>query len=178
MLNAPDTATLKGLRGKAILAVMLGCGLRREEVVLLTVEHLQQREGRWVILDLTGKHNQTRTVPMAAWIKALIDTWTAAASIRSGVLFRRILKGGHLQTGGMTSQAVWDVVQAYAPVENLDPMTCAERSPSWQIKRVRPLGQIQKTLGHASIQTTERYIGADQNLQNAPSDSIKLDITK
>ena len=49
MLNAPDVTTIKGKRDKAILAVMLGCGLRRDEVVTLIVEHLQQREGRWVI---------------------------------------------------------------------------------------------------------------------------------
>ena len=39
MINAPDTATLKGLRDRAILAVMIGCGLRREEMSTLTVEH-------------------------------------------------------------------------------------------------------------------------------------------
>ncbi len=54
LLNAPDSASLRGLRDRALLAVMLGAALRREEVANLTVEHLQQREARWVIVDLQG----------------------------------------------------------------------------------------------------------------------------
>ena len=59
LLNAPDTATLCGLR--AILAVLLGCGLRRSEVAALTFAHVQQRDGRWCIVDLVGKHGRVRT---------------------------------------------------------------------------------------------------------------------
>ena len=174
MLNAPDVTTIKGKQDKAILAVILGCGLRRDEVVTLTVEHLQQREGLWVILDLTGKHNRTRTVPMAAWVKSIIDQWLVGAEVGSGVLFRRIRRGGSLQAGGMTSQCVWDVVQLYAPVENFAPHDLRRTFAKLTDKAGAPLVQIQKTLGHASIQTTERYIGAGQDLQNAPSDYIKL----
>src|SRR5207248_1352564 len=49
LVNSPDAATLKGKRDRALLAVMIGCGLRREESALLTLEHIQQREARWVI---------------------------------------------------------------------------------------------------------------------------------
>ena len=47
----------QGLQDRALLAVLLGCGLRRESAPL-TAEHLQQREGRWVIVDLVGKRNK------------------------------------------------------------------------------------------------------------------------
>ena len=50
LLNAPDATTTKGLRDRAILAVLLGCGLRRSEVAALTVPHVQQRDGRWCIV--------------------------------------------------------------------------------------------------------------------------------
>jgi site-specific recombinase XerD len=46
LLSAPDITTLRGLRDRAILAVLLGCGLRRSEVAALTFGHLQQRDGR------------------------------------------------------------------------------------------------------------------------------------
>lgn len=64
LLNAPDITTTKGLRDRAIIAVLLGCGLRRSEVAALTLKHIQQRDGRWCIVDLVGKHGRVRTVPM------------------------------------------------------------------------------------------------------------------
>src|SRR5579864_8872204 len=67
LLSAPDITTLKGLRDRAILAVLLGCGLRRSEVAALTFTHLQQRDGRWCIVDLKGKHGRIRTAPMPTW---------------------------------------------------------------------------------------------------------------
>jgi site-specific recombinase XerD len=76
LLNAPDVTTVKGLRDRAILAVLLGCGLRRSEVAALTFAHLQQRDGRWCIVDLVGKHGRVRTAPMPTWVKVAIDAWT------------------------------------------------------------------------------------------------------
>jgi site-specific recombinase XerD len=84
LLNAPDATTKKGLRDRAILAVLLGCGLRRSEVAALTMSHVQQRDGRWCIVDLVGKHGRVRTVPMPAWVKVAIDAWTSAAGIADG----------------------------------------------------------------------------------------------
>lgn len=174
VLAKPDTATLKGLRDRAILGLMFGAGLRREELVRLEVSHLQQREGRWVIVDLTGKHGRTRSIPIASWIKALIDQWLTEAEIKDGVLFPRILKGGHVQHGSqMTDQAIWNVIKEYA---DISPHDARRTFSKLAHKAGAPIEQIQQTLGHASIQTTERYLGVDQDFQNAPSDYIKLNL--
>ncbi|MGO9614893.1 MAG: tyrosine-type recombinase/integrase [Bryobacteraceae bacterium] len=82
--------TTKGLRDRAILAVRLGCGLRRSEVAALTMGHIQQRDGRWCIVDLVGKHGRVRTIPMPTWVKVAIDSWTAAASVCDGPVFRSV----------------------------------------------------------------------------------------
>jgi site-specific recombinase XerD len=55
LICVPNSTTLKGKRDRALLAVLVGCGLRRREVATLTLEHIQLRDARWVIVDLVGK---------------------------------------------------------------------------------------------------------------------------
>jgi site-specific recombinase XerC len=94
LLSAPDITTLRGSRDRAILAVLLGCGLRRSEVSALTFSHLQQRDGRWCIVDLVGKHGRVRTAPMPAWVKVAVDAWTLAANVAEGYVFRPVNRAG------------------------------------------------------------------------------------
>src|SRR5216684_713704 len=90
LLNAPDITTMKGLRDRAIIAVLLGCGLRRSEVAALTMKHIQQRDGRWCIVDLVGKHGRVRTIPMPNWVKVAVDSWTSAAGVSEGYVLRPV----------------------------------------------------------------------------------------
>ncbi len=94
LLNAPDITTTKGLRNRAIIAVLLGCGLRRSEVAALTLKHIQQRDGRWCIVDLVGKHGRVRTIPMPVWVKIAIDAWAGPAGVVDGFVFRSVIRGG------------------------------------------------------------------------------------
>ena len=59
MLDCADVQTLRGKRSRAILALGLGCGLRRSELAHLTVEQLQRREEHWAVVDLIGKQRLT-----------------------------------------------------------------------------------------------------------------------
>lgn len=113
LLDAPDIRTLKGVRDQAILAVLLGCGLRRAEAAALTFGHVQQWDGRWVVVDLVGKGQRVRSVPIPSWTKAAIDAWATAAAVSSGHVFRSLRKGGRLDGSSMTDQAIADVVAAY-----------------------------------------------------------------
>lgn len=178
LLGLPDVETVKGLRDRAILAVLLGCGLRREECAALMVGHIQQREGRWVIVDLVGKRSKTRSVPMPAWAKAAIDSYCQAAGVTDGPLFRSARRGDHIQDGGMTAQAVFDVVRAYAQQIGVDvrPHDLRRTFAKLAHKGNAPIEQIQLSLGHSSVQTTERYIGVQQDLSSAPCDALGLRI--
>jgi len=177
LLNTPDTDTLKGLRDRAILAVLVGCGLRRSEAAALTFDHVQQREGRWVVVDLVGKGNRTRTVPMPSWAKAAIDEWTEAADFTEGRIFRSVHKGGYVNGDRMTAQAVADVVRKYAQVCGFGSLAAHDLRRSFAKlahKGGAGLDQIQLSLGHASIRTTERYLGVEQDLVSAPCDVLGL----
>lgn len=172
LLNAPDANTLKGKRDRAMLAIMLGGGLRRSEVANLTYEHIQMRDARWVIVDLIGKHNRVRTVPIPSWAKLAVDEWTIAAGLSTGPVFRAVNKGGRVAGNGMTPQAVYNAVVTYA--EGLGAHDLRRTFAKLAHKGGAPLEQIQLTLGHASIKTTEIYLGVQQDLTHAPCDVLGL----
>jgi integrase len=92
LLAVPDRSTLKGKRDYVILALLVGCALRRNELAELEVATIQQREGRWVLADLEGKGRRIRTVAIPIWVKQGIDAWMAAAGIDKGRLLRSISK--------------------------------------------------------------------------------------
>src|SRR6202795_704188 len=108
--QAPDRERLKGKRDRALLALLLACGLRRHEVAELTFGQLQQREGHWAIVDLSGKAGHVRTIPVPDWVYGLVDGWTKAAGIETGRLFRRVSSAGRAWGEGVTEKAVWHVV--------------------------------------------------------------------
>jgi integrase len=114
LLNTPDITTLKGLRDRAIIAVLLGCGLRRSEVAALTMGHVQQRDGRWVILDLVSKHKRVRTVPMPTWTKVAIDAWATRAGVTDGYVFRPVHRGDELRGDRLSEKVVWQLLRPYA----------------------------------------------------------------
>jgi site-specific recombinase XerD len=177
LLNAPDGNTNKGLRDRAILATLLGCGLRRSEVAALTFTHLQQRDGRWCIVDLVGKHQRVRTVPMPTWVRVAINAWTTVAEITDGSIFRRVDRADQIQEPVLSEKAVWQLLKAYAEdagVSGIAPHDCRRTCAKLCRAAGGELEQIQMLLGHASVQTTERYLGTKQDLIHAPNDGIKL----
>ena len=180
LLAVPDRSTLKGKRDYVILALLVGCALRRTELAELEVETIQQREGRWVLADLEGKGRRIRTVAVPIWVKNGIDAWTSAAGVKDGRLLRPILKGGKFRKvkgESLSDWAVWSVVEQSAKQIGIERFgahdlrrTCAKLCR----KNGGDLEQIKFLLGHASIQTTERYLGSEQELTIAVNDNLGL----
>ena len=180
LLNAPDPKTLSGKRDRALLGVLIGCGLRRSEACALTMEHIQQREGRWVIVDLVGKGQRVRSVAMPNWCKSTVDRWTHAAFISSGQVFRPLNKAGRITGSRFEGEkAIWRCVQKHAVaigIPELAPHDLRRTYSKLAYAGRAALDQIQLSLGHASIQTTERYLGTQQDLSDAPCDHLGLRI--
>ncbi len=177
LLAVPDRSILKGKRDYAILAVLVGCGLRRAELASLDVEVLQMRESRWVLADLRGKGGRVRTVAVPVWVKHGINAWMTAAGIEEGKLFRSVRKGGKKVGEALSDWAVWSVVEQAAGEIGIERFgahdlrrTCAKLCR----KAGGDLEQIKFLLGHSSIQTTERYLGSEQDIAVAVNDAIGL----
>jgi integrase len=172
---------LRGKRDAALIGLLLGCGLRRSEAVALRLDHIQLREGHWVIADLFGKGGRLRTVPVPDWCKALIDSWLRSSGVTEGLVFRRIWKNRTELSRGVSTDVVWTLVKHYAKrigVDHLAPhdlrRTCARLCHG----AGGELEQIQFLLGHASVQTTERYIGCRQKFKEAVNDRFQISLAK
>jgi len=179
-LGAPDIRTLKGRRDRALLAVLIGCGLRRAEAASLSFEHIQQRDARWVLVDLIGKRDKIRSVPMPNWTKAAIDAWGGAIGIENGLVFRAVNKGDRVVGDGITPQAIRNIVADYAEMlehKGVAPHDLRRTFAKLAYKGGAALDQIQLSLGHESIQTTEDYLGVKQDLTDAPCDHLGLRLT-
>jgi len=174
----PDAKTLKGKRDRAILSLLLACGLRRGEVAALELEDIQRREDHWAIVDLRGKGGHVRRVPVPDWVTRTIGEWVTAAGISSGKLFRCVCRAGRTWGDFMTDRVVWHVVKDYAAKLGLPQLAPHDlRRSCARLCHVAggELEQIQFLLGHVSVQTTEKYLGCKQRIQNAVNDRIGIE---
>jgi site-specific recombinase XerD len=178
LMEKPDRTTAKGKRDRAMLALLLGCGLRRNELVNVMFEHIEERDARWVIANISGKGGRTRTIPMPSWAKKAVNLWGAVANLTSGRIFRAVNKADQVIGNGITSQAVFNTVRGYGIDLRLPiaPHDLRRTFAKLAHKGHAPLEQIQLSLGHASILTTERYLGIRQNLVDAPCDRLGLHV--
>jgi integrase len=114
-------------------------------------------------------------VPVPAWAKRVVDEWTDAASINTGALFRRVGRLGKIWGANLTPKAIWHVVKAAAKrgnIKNLAPHDLRRTCARLCHLAGGELEQIQLLLGHASVQTTEHYLGCKQKLRHAVNDNL------
>jgi site-specific recombinase XerD len=178
LLDATTSDALRSKRNRAMLSLLIGCGLRRAELLGLAMSSIQLREEHWVIADLVGKGGHIRTVPIPLWVKKTVDSWTESARITTGRVFRAINKAGRIWEEGMTPKVLWEVVKdaaVRAGIEKLAPHDLRRTCARLCHLAGGELDQIQFLLGHVSIQTTERYLGCKQKLRIAVNDNIGLE---
>ena len=115
-------------------------------------------------------------MPLPPWAHRSINAWTAAAGISDGALFRSLTRHGYLTTRRLSSQAVFTIVGGYAAQLGLTvrPHDLRRSFAKFAYLGQAPLEQIQFSLGHASVVTTEIYLGVKQDLQDAPCDHLGL----
>jgi len=186
LLESIPTETLRGKRNAVILRALLQCALRREELARMCYEHIQRRDGRWVFVDLLGKGDKYRSVAIPDSLKKAIDIWSEASGLTSGPILARISKSDKVISQGFSGDAVWEVVRmAWGEMllANSEEKTLSHnqiaphdlRRTCARLCRKKGAGleQIQAMLGHASIQTTQIYLGAD-DFAVAPNDDLGL----
>jgi site-specific recombinase XerD len=106
-----------------------------------------------------------------------MDAWTGPASVVDGFVFRPVIRGDQVRGDVLSEKVVWQMLRPYAKaadVAGIAPHDCRRTAAKSCRAAGGELEQIQLLLGHASVQTTERYLGTRQDLVHAPNDANRL----
>src|SRR6266566_6719503 len=116
---------------------------------------------------------------MPTWVMKAVDAWTSAAGVISGQVFRAVDRSDGVRALALSEKVVWQLLQQYATAIGAPGIAPHDLRRTFA-KMCRAAGgeleQIQLLLGHASVQTTERYLGTKQDLVHAPNDGIRLKV--
>lgn len=166
-----DVSTVKGMRDRVVLGLLLGAGLRRDELATLTWDHIVAQGDRKV-LSITGKGKKRRVIPLHVKLVAMLDQWAETIG-RVGFICRSVTKGGEVGKR-ISGQGILDIVDAYGQElgENLRPHDLRRTYARIGYDAGIDIGQISKLLGHASIATTQRYLGLQIDLKKTVSDFV------
>ncbi len=221
--RVPPFERLKRYRDRAVLAVLVGCGLRRAECAGLRWAQLQQRDQRWCLVDVVGKGGRIRTVPVPSWVVVALEEWKnvryypardmcavwggdrsdvgghergSEARVDAAAGEALALRGGgtgdagggetdaifaslnrsRLNSTAISADGVDDLVRHWSAVAGTPIAAHDLRRTHAKLARRGgvDLEQLQYALGHASVKTTQTYVGENQSLEKGPGDFIAL----
>lgn len=178
LLNAPDGWTLKGVRDRAILAVLLYHGLRREEAAQLMAGDLQDRRGI-KHLQVKGKGGKIRYLPLHPVAAERIHAYLEKDSEREpgpGPLFRSIR--GRTTGAGVSANGIYTVVAQWAraagiKVDGLGVHGLRATAATNALEHDADIAKVQVWLGHANISTTRLYDRRGQRPEESPTFKVK-----
>lgn len=147
-----------GQRDAAIIGMLYAAGLRRQEIVNLSLGSFDRDSGQIV---LTGKRNKQRTAYLTNGSLAAVIDWLEVRGDNDDALFVAINKGGRLDTSKpMTAQAIYNMLTkraAEAEVKQFSPHDMRRTFVSDLLDAGADIATVSKMAGHANVQTTARY---------------------
>ncbi|MEE4139998.1 tyrosine-type recombinase/integrase [Pseudomonas viridiflava] len=178
LLDAPDAKSLQGVRDRAILAVLLYHGLRREELSLLQTGDLQERRGV-KHLQIHGKGGKIRYLPLHPVAAERIYVYLVLDGDRAqtpGALFRSLR--GKTSGTGITGKGVYGVVSKWASaaqihVDGLGVHGLRATAATNALEHDADIAKVQIWLGHANISTTRLYDRRGQRPEDSPTFKVK-----
>ena len=178
LLEAPDPTTLQGLRDRAILAVLLYHGLRREEAARLSIQDMQERRGI-KHLRVHGKGGKLRYLPLHPVVQERIHAYLEVS-------------GHHLDTGrplflplrgrvtgtGLSADGIYALVGRYArttglEVDGLGVHGLRATAATNALEHEADIAKVQQWLGHANISTTRIYDRRESRPEDSPTFRVR-----
>ena len=167
LLAQPDLNTPAGVRDRAMLELMYGCGLRVSELIALTLD-APRMDGE--ILFVRGKGDKTRLVPVGGYARDAVMKYLS--EVRPGLVKdRRQARDAiflSLKLGKpLTRMGFWKILRAHVQAagikEEVTPHTLRHSFATHLLEGGAGLREVQELLGHSSIETTMIYTHVDRS---------------
>jgi integrase len=179
-ITAACSDDLIGRRDWIVLGLLLGAGLRRDELSNLAFDAIKQQptKGGKVrsVIEVTGKGNKTRVIPISKLLAARLAAWKNDTG--GGKIARSVTKGKTAKIGEKLSTiGIFKLVSSYGVAigkDELAPHDLRRTYAQLGYEAGIPLTQLQTLLGHESISTTQRYLDLNLDLETTVSDFIPL----
>jgi len=170
--------SLTGRRDWVILALLVGAGLRREELINLRFDNIQEqytKDGKSrMVLNVNGKGAKDRVVPISGDLTRGLQEWQEIAE--DGLIARSLGRKKELGES-ISAIGVFNIVRKHGTMidkPELAPHDLRRTYAQLGYDAGVPITQISKLLGHASVATTQRYLNLDLDLEATASDFIPL----
>jgi integrase len=161
-----------GMRDVAVITIMLGAGLRREEVTTLNFEDFDSEDSKLIV---RGKRSKQRTAYIVGGALAALQDWLKLRGDDPGPLFLSVNRGGKLNhMRKLTPQAIYHLLQTRAKQAGVKPFTPHDLRRTFISKLLDAgvdIAIVAKMAGHSNIQTTARY---DRRPEEAKQRAAKL----
>jgi len=182
LLKAPPDNTLKGIRDRAILSVLLFHGIRRTELCTLTVRDYQRREGV-LHFRVEGKGDKVRYVPVAMHTQRLLHEYLEVAKHGEdleGPLFRSV-SNNRKQRKALSPNAVYqDIVKRYGKevgitvdVHGFCVHSLRATAATNALAHNADIAKVQEWLGHANVSTTRIYDKRRMRPEESPTFKVE-----
>jgi site-specific recombinase XerD len=163
--------TILGIRDGALIALLLGAGLRRSECISLDLLDYDRENSS---IKIKGKGNKERLVYLVDKATTLLDEWIELRGSEDGHLLTPVYKGGHIKIQRLTDQAIYNVLvkrAKQASIKKFSPHDLRRTFVSELLDAGADIVAVQHLVGHSNINTTARY---DRRGEKAKRKAIKL----
>lgn len=172
--------SLTGKRDWIVLGLLLGAGLRREELANLKFDCIKSqptKKGARTVLDVKGKGAKDRVIPISDTLAKHLQKWQQIAG--GEYIARAMLRKSKTELDdSMSAVAIFQLVNKYGKKigkSELAPHDLRRTYAQLGYNAGVPITQISVLLGHASVSTTQRYLNLSLDLESTASDFIPLE---
>lgn len=175
LVDSCNDATKAGWRDGAIIAVGYGCGLRRSEIANLELADYDAANGSLLIRQ--GKGNKARIGYLPGGAVAALAGWLALRGDAPGPLFYSIRRGDHMESKGLTDQAIYNILASRATLAGVKAFTPHDLRRTFAgdlLDAGEDISTVQKMMGHSNVNTTAGYDRRDSKSKKKAASKLHV----